>query len=141
MKSKYIQTVTPLLSVLVFLTLFFSNTLFASPQPQSTSTITLPIQLDLKVLENYLNTILPMDLADINEQNIVCVKPQYFKTKSIPKCSMRGYKISCKKNSLKIRTLPQIKCDIKGWVKRNGQISVTGQGKLKTPPSQTWQSA
>jgi len=80
-------------------------------------------------LENYLNEILPENLADIDEKNIVCVKPQYFKTKSIPKCRMDGYKISCKNNSLKIRTIPKIKCDVEGWVKRDGHISVTGQGK------------
>jgi len=28
---------------------------------------------------------------------------------------------------IKIRTLPEIKCDIKGWVKRNGRITVSGE--------------
>jgi hypothetical protein len=115
---------TPIL--FLFLIFLHPSTLISNTQP---STITLPIQLDLKILENYINEILPENLADINEKNIVCVKPQYFKTKTIPKCSMRGYKISCKKNSLKIRTVPQIKCDVKGWVKRDGKVSVSGQGK------------
>lgn len=122
-------TVTPLLSFFLFLTLIFPSLSIAKLQPQSTSTITLPIQLDLKVLENYLNDILPKDLADINEKNMVCVQAQYFKTKTIPKCRRKGWKISCKTNSLKIRTVPKIKCDIEGWVKRNGQISVSGQGE------------
>ena len=122
-------TVTPLLSFFVFLTLIFPSLSIASHQPQSTSTITLPIQLDLKVLEKYLNTILPNELADINEKNIACVKPQYIKTTGIPKCRRDGFKIKCKKNDLKIRTVPKIKCDVIGWVKRNGQISVTGQGE------------
>ena len=123
-KNRNTRTITPIL--FLFLIFIHPSILFANHQP---STITLPIQLDLKVLENYLNETLPENLADIDEQNIVCVKPQYFKTKSIPKCRMNGYKISCKDNSLKIRTVPQIKCDVKGWVKRDGQISVTGQGK------------
>ncbi|WP_309498056.1 DUF4403 family protein [Sulfurovum sp.] len=129
-KNISMLTVTPLLSLFLFLTLFFPSFVIASHPPQSTSTITLPIQLDLEVLENYLNEVLPKDLADINEQNIVCVKPQYFKTTGVPKCRRDGFKIKCKKNSLKIRTVPKIKCDVKGWVKRNGKISITGQGKI-----------
>ena len=128
-KNRYMLIVTPILSFFIFFTLFFPSLIIASPQPQATSTITLPIQLELKVLENYLNEVLPENLADIDEQNIVCVKPQYFKTTTIPKCRREGFKIKCKKNSLKIRTVPQIKCDVEGWVKRNGQISVTGQGE------------
>jgi len=120
--------IAPLLSFFIFLTLFFPSRSIATYQPPLTSTITLPVQLDLKVLENYLNTILPKELAQINEQNIVCVKAQYFKTKTIPRCRMKGLKIQCKQNSMKIRTVPKIKCDVEGWVKRNGQISVTGQG-------------
>lgn len=127
-KNRYMLTIRPLLSLFVFFTLMFPSLVIANHPPQSTSTITLPIQLDLKVLENYLNGILPNDLADINENNIVCVKPQYFKTTGIPKCKRKGFKIRCRKNTLKIRTVPKIKCDVEGWVKRNGQISVTGQG-------------
>lgn len=102
--------------------------LTADDQISSESTITLPIQIDLKVLENYLNNSIPMYLADIDEKNKVCVKPKYFKTKGIPKCRIRGYKISCKTSWIKIRTVPKIKCDIKGWVKRDGRITVSGQG-------------
>jgi len=76
-----------------------------------------------------MNSAVPNELTDINEKNIVCVKAQYFKTKTIPRCSMRGIKISCKQNSLKIKTIPKIKCDVNGWVKRNGKISVTGEGE------------
>jgi len=103
--------------------------LTANDQIQSKSTITLPIQVDLKVLENYLNNLIPMYLADIDERNRVCVKPKSFKTKGIPKCRMHGYKISCKHSWIKIRTVPKIKCDIRGWVKRDGRITVTGRGE------------
>lgn len=118
-----------LLSLLIIFTLFLPQHISANYQHQTTSTITLPVQLDLKDLENYVNDTLPEELADIDEQNIVCVKPQYFRTKTIPRCRMKGLKISCKQNSMKIRTVPQIKCDVEGWVKRNGKISVTGQGE------------
>jgi len=70
-----------------------------------------------------------MHLADIYEKNRVCVQPKYLKTKGIPKCRMRGYKISCKTSWIKIRTVPKIKCDIKGWVKRDGRITVSGRGE------------
>ncbi len=123
-KNRNTRTITPIL--FLFLIFIHPSILIANHQP---STITLPIKLDLKVLENYLNEILPEELADIDEQNIVCVKPLYFKTTGIPKCRREGFKIKCKKNDLKIRTIPKIKCDVEGWVKRDGRISVTGQGK------------
>jgi hypothetical protein len=80
-------------------------------------------------LENYLNNSIPIHLADIDEENRVCVKPKYFKTKGIPKCRIRGHKISCKTRWIKIRIVPKIKCDIKGWVKRDARITVTGRGE------------
>jgi len=103
--------------------------LSANDQTEPESTITLPIQVDLKVLENYLNNLIPMHLADIDERNKVCVKPKYFKTKGIPKCRMKGLKVSCKTGWIKIRTVPKIKCNIKGWVKRDGRITVSGKDK------------
>jgi hypothetical protein len=114
---------------LLSLILILPGILTANDQIQSQSTITLPIQIDLKVLENYLNNSIPIYLADIEEKNKVCVKPKYFKTKGIPKCRMRGYKISCKTGWIKIRTVPKIKCNIKGWVKRDGRITVSGRGE------------
>ena len=107
----------------------FPGMLAANDQSQAESTITLPIQVDLKVLENYLNNSIPMYLADIDEKNKVCVKPKYLKTKGIPKCRIRGYKISCKTSWIKIRLVPKIKCDIEGWVKRDGRITVSGKDK------------
>ncbi len=80
-------------------------------------------------METYLNELVPDILTEINEPNRTCVKAQYLKTKGIPKCRRDGYKISCKKRMIKIRTVPKILCDIKGWVKRDGRISVSGQDK------------
>ena len=122
-------TVHSFFSVFLSLILFFPSMLTANDQIQSESSITLPIQVDLKVLENYLNNLIPMHLADIDERNKVCVKPKYLKTKGIPKCRMHGYKISCKDRWIKIRVVPKIRCNIKGWVKRDGRITVSGKGK------------
>ena len=128
-KNNYAIMVHPFLVLFIFFTLLFPHFILASHNPPSESTITLPIQVDLTVLEDYLNTFIPNKLADIDEPNKICIKPQYLKTKGIPKCSMHGYKISCKENKIKIRTTPKIKCDLKGWVKRDGRISVSGKGK------------
>jgi len=98
----------------------------------SDSVITLPIEADLQVLEEHLNTIVPQLLTEIDEPDKVCVEAKYFKTKGIPKCRRDGYKISCKERWVKIRTLPKINCTIKGWVKRDGYISLSGEGKTLT---------
>jgi len=113
----------------ISLVLFSPSVASAKNNSQSDSVITLPIQADLTVLEKHLNDIVPNMLAEINEPDRVCVESQNLKTKGIPKCRMDGYKISCKDRQIKIRTVPKIKCDVKGWVKRNGPISVSGQGK------------
>jgi len=98
----------------------------------SDSVITLPVEADLQVLEDHLNTIVPQLLTEINEPDKVCLEAKYFKTKGIPKCRRDGYKISCKENWIKIKTLPKINCTIKGWVKRDGPISLFGEGKTLT---------
>lgn len=129
--TQYINIRSPFKATIISLVFFFSNTAIANinHKIQSDSVITLPIEADLKVLETYLNDTVPDMLADINEPNRTCLKAQYLKTNGIPKCKMNGYKISCKDRTVKIRTVPEIKCDIKGWVKRNGRISVSGEDK------------
>ena len=128
-KHTYPITLHPFIYILISFILLYPSISIASNQSQLDSVITLPIEADLKVLENYINDAVPNMLADIEEPNRVCVKAQYFKTNGIPKCRMDGYKISCKDRSIKIRTVPQIKCDVKGWVKRDGRISLSGEGK------------
>jgi hypothetical protein len=41
---------------------------------------------------------------------------------------MDNFKISCEKQWIKIQTIPEIKCDIEGWVKRDGRLLVSGEG-------------
>lgn len=99
------------------------------------STLTLSIQANLKVLENRLNSKIPNVLADIKEPNKVCVKSQWFKTK-VPYVTWEMRKIgpiktkipTTRTRMLKTKITPEIKCDIKGWVKRNGHILVSGSG-------------
>ncbi len=128
-KKSDFMTFNPFICILASLILVFPSSGNAQVKTQMDSVITLPIQADLNMLEKYINDMVPNVLAEINEPNRVCVEPQYLKTKGIPKCRIDGYKISCKDRWVKIRTVPQIKCDVKGWVKRDGSISVSGEDK------------
>jgi len=128
-KDTYTVTLNPFIYMLLSFILLYPSLSIASNKSQLDSVITLPIEVDLKVLENYINDAVPDMLADIEEPDRVCVKAQYLKTNGIPKCRMDGYKISCKDRTIKIKTVPQIKCDVSGWVKRDGRISLSGEGK------------
>ncbi len=127
-KSQYSPAVNLLLFLSIFFSLLYPSNILAKNKTPLKSTVTLPLDIDLKVFENYLNVVIPDKLADINKRNIDCIKSKCIKTKFIPKCRMKGFKISCKKNSIKIRTIPKLKCDVVGWVKRDGHISVSGKG-------------
>ena len=96
------------------------------------STIILPLESNLTQLETYLNNTIPTVLSEVHDINRVCLKPQYIKTDAIPKCRRDGFKISCEKQSLNIKTTPEIRCDIKGWVKRDGNLSLRGEGNTLT---------
>jgi len=128
-KSQYSPAVNLLLFLCIFLSLLYPNNIFANPKIPLKSTVTLPLHIDLKVFENYLNEVIPDKLADINKKDIACIKPKSIRTKFIPKCSMKSFKISCKSDSIKIRVVPEIKCNVDGWVKRDGHISVSGKGE------------
>lgn len=96
------------------------------------SIITLPIQADLSVLEKHLNKYVPHDLADLNERGKECIKPQHIKVPTFPKCRIKGFKISCKEWTTNLRTVPKVKCDVKGWIKRDGRITISGKGSTLT---------
>jgi hypothetical protein len=101
---------------------------WSQAENRSKSTIILPIESNLSKLETYLNIAIPEMLSNIHDIGKVCVKPQYLKTKGIPKCRMDNFKISCEEQWIKIQTIPEIKCDIEGWVKRDGRLLVSGEG-------------
>ncbi len=115
--------------LLISFACLWSTSLHASSEVAQDSIIALPIKADLKVFENHLNIMVPQILAEINEPNKICVKAQYLRTKSIPKCKIDGYRLSCKDDWLKIKTFPKINCDIKGWVRRDGLIALSGEGE------------
>jgi hypothetical protein len=118
--------------ILLFLFFLYPHSVFADKQIQEESIITLPVQADLSVLEKYLNEYVPYDVAVLDERGKVCLKPQDVKVPFIPKCKIKGFKVSCKDWTRDFRTVPKIKCDVKGWVKRNGRILLSGNGSTLT---------
>ena len=131
-KNKHSITTNHFICILLFLVFLYPSSVIASKQIQEESIITLPIQADLSVLEKYLNEYVPNHLALLDERDKVCVKPQSMKIPFIPKCRIKGFKMSCKDWTRDFRTVPKIKCDVKGWVKRNGHISIIGNGPTLT---------
>lgn len=106
-----------------------STPLDAKETSHKLSTLTFPLHLNLEMFETYVDHAIPMLLTEVNEIDKVCVKPQYLKTKCIPKCHMKGFKIECSDQCIQIKTIPEIRCDIRGWVKRDGNISIKGKKK------------
>ena len=94
-KSQYSPAVNLLLFLSIFFSLLYPSNILAKNKTPLKSTVTLPLDIDLKVFENYLNVVIPDKLADINKRNIDCIKSKCIKTKFIPKCRMKGFKISC----------------------------------------------
>lgn len=130
--KKYRTHTNHFICILLFLFFLYPNSAIANKQIQEESIITLPIQVDLSVLEKYLNEYVPHDVAVLDERGKVCLKPQDMKVPFIPKCKIKGFKVSCKDWTRDFRTVPKIKCDVKGWVKRNGRILLSGNGSTLT---------
>ena len=131
-KNKHLVNINHFICILLFLVFLYPSSAIANKQIQEESIITLPIQADLSVLEKYLNEYVPNDIAVLDERGKVCVKPQDMKIPFIPKCKIKGFKVSCKNWTRDFRTVPKIKCDVKGWVKRNGRILLSGKGPTLT---------
>ena len=127
-KNKHLVNINHIICILLLLVFLYPSSAIANKQIQEESIITLPIQADLSVLEKYLNEYVPQDVAVLDERGKVCVKPQDMKIPFIPKCKIKGFKVSCKNWTRDFRTVPKIKCDVKGWVKRNGRILLSGNG-------------
>lgn len=132
-KNKNSITTNHLIYTLLVFFLFYPNSAIANnTQMHSDSIITLPIEANLSVLEDYLNDFIPDQLADLTEPYKVCLEPQYLTVKGVPKCKIDGFEISCNDRSVNIRSTPEIKCNLEGWIKRNGRIRISGQGNKIT---------
>ncbi|HEY9128789.1 MAG TPA: DUF4403 family protein [Sulfurovum sp.] len=131
-KNKRSFLLNPFITFFIFLMFFSPSITTANVHSHDDSIITLPIQADLSVLEKHLNKYVPDDLAELDERGKECIKPQDMKVPTIPRCKMKGFKISCKDWTTDLRTVPKVKCDVKGWIKRNGRILVSGKGSTLT---------
>lgn len=131
-KNKHLVNINHFICILLFLVFLYPSSAIANKQIQEESIITLPIQADLNILEKYLNEYVPQDVAVLDERGKVCVKPQDMKMPFLPKCKIKGFKVSCKNWTRDFRTVPKVKCDVKGWVKRNGRILLSGNGSTLT---------
>lgn len=93
------------------------------------SSISIPVRINLKTVEDRINAEIPQRLADINESGRVCVEAKWLKTKIPVGIEVYDvYKTRTKYKWLKTKVTPEIKCDVNGWVNRNGNIGITGEG-------------
>lgn len=92
------------------------------------SILNIPVSLDINALEELANQELPETLETINQSGKTCVKAKWLKTKGLPSCKLKGIKLYCKDTWIKTKTTPSVKCDVSGWVKRDGRITVVGTG-------------
>lgn len=130
-KNRHKTVIKPLYLLLLLVSLS-CHALAAKVHEHEDSIITLPIQVDLSIIEKHLNKYVPHDLAELDERGKECIKPQHMKIPTFPKCRIKGFKISCKDWTTDIRTVPRVKCDVKGWIKRDGRILVSGKGSTLT---------
>lgn len=100
----------------------------AQAENEQQSIIRTSVSIDLQPIEQRLNQLVPHTIENISESGRTCINAQWLKTKGIPSCKLRGIKLYCKDTWLKTKTTPEVKCDVTGWVKRNGPISISSSG-------------
>mgnify|MGYP001547660375 CR=1 FL=1 len=96
LKNKHIISTNHFIHILLFLILLYPSSMIANQQIEEESIITLPIQADLSVLEEYLNKYVPLDIAVLVERGKECIRPLDIKVPFIPKCNLKGFKVSCR---------------------------------------------
>jgi hypothetical protein len=101
---------------------------FNSYADDSSSSITLPVNVNLSAVQGKINQSIPSRIEKIDMNNHTCVEAEWLKTKGIPKCSMKGIKIYCKDRWIKTKTTPSISCDIDGAIDRDGPVRLSGKG-------------
>src|SRR5687768_11799351 len=101
----------------------------SKPADPAPSTLSVPISINLAALQRQLNDRVPAHLETIDMPGQVCVEAEWLKTKGVPKCRVEdGYKLYCEDTWIKTKVTPEITCDVSGWVKRDGKITLSGSG-------------
>ena len=83
---------------------------------------TIPIKVDLDEIERKLQSGIPEVLADLNHGRQVCIPAEWVEW-DYP--CFRGWKIY--RCTGKTKITPDIECEITGWVRRDGKLSVKGR--------------
>lgn len=104
-------------------TLGLTGQLYGQEQASPNSYITVPILASLPAIEDRINAEVPNLLADLSQSNVVCIPAQKAKYKYPCFRGIRMY--SCEGWTY---SSPEVKCDVSGWVKRNGRIHLSGTG-------------
>ncbi|MEY3089843.1 MAG: hypothetical protein RL113_159, partial [Pseudomonadota bacterium] len=125
---RFYTSTKPFLMILCFILMATNGNAIEETDTED-SVIVLPIHADLTVLEKFLNDEVPNDLASLDERNKSCVDPQYIKRPAIPSCKLKGFSFSCRDWTEDMKVFPRIKCHVQGWIKRNGHITVNGNGQ------------
>ena len=89
------------------------------------SIIETSINIPLQELQEAIEKSIPHTITNINENNRTCVEAEWLKTK-VP--TFKGLKIYSK--TVKTKITPEIKCDISGWVRKAGNVSISSSGNL-----------
>jgi hypothetical protein len=114
-----------LLSKIVGLTTILSMCVIGkASSTDTTSHVSIPIRINLAAVQTRINSEVPQRLVTINENNLVCIPAKKAKYKY--PC-FHGIKIySCEGWTY---VSPDVRCDVSGWVNRNGDIGISGDGQ------------
>lgn len=93
------------------------------PSPiQSTTQLALPITARLEPLADRIEDATPGNILAFNERE-VCAPAKWLKTK-VP--YFKGLKLYSR--TLRTKITPEIKCRVRGWIRRDGRVTITGEG-------------
>ncbi|MEP3247767.1 MAG: DUF4403 family protein [Sneathiella sp.] len=114
--------------LMVFIGIFLS--VIGNAHAEDISSISVPIRINLKSLEGRINSDIPQRIANINERGLVCVKAKWLVTDIPVGVEIYDiYKTRVINKTVKTIVAPEVKCDVSGWINRNGKIGLTGNGQ------------
>ena len=108
--------------------IFTAGQIIKAEDKNATSSVSIPIRINLATIRDHINTRVPKRLATINQRQ-VCVQAKWLKTKIPVGIEVYdGYKTRTKYKWIKTKVTPQISCNISGYVDRTGPITLGGKG-------------
>lgn len=104
----------------------------AAELPKQTSTIIVPLSIDIRGLEQKLNDSVPLRLWSINQYERKCIPAQRVTICPVHKTKCKGEackKVDCKIGFKRTKVTPDVACTIVGKVTR-GRIRLSGRGDV-----------